>query len=195
MGGPQSPTTTTEECPHFDSAAEQELIRQVIAADKPVIGVCLGAQLMGQALGGECGPSPHKEIGSFPIWPTAQGREDQAVAAMFNGPADDSVNDESQELVVGHWHGDMAGLTDTATVLAESKGCPRQIIRFAPQAYAMQCHPELTTEVVRLLVDASQDELREGRELPFVESPEQLLAADYSEMNEALFRFLDELAG
>lgn len=186
MGGPQSPTTTTDECPHFDSRAEQVIIRQAIAADKCVIGVCLGAQLMGQALGGECERSPHKEIGSFPIWLTKEGESDPVAAAMF-----DDVS--GQELTVGHWHGDMPGLTHDAVVLAMSEGCPRQIIRFAPRAYALQCHPELTAEVVRLLVDASTEELRQGCDEPFVDAPEDLLSAEYSEMNAALFRFLDAL--
>lgn len=47
MGGPQSPTTSLAECPHFDSAAEQVLIRRCAQAGKAVVGVCLGAQLIG----------------------------------------------------------------------------------------------------------------------------------------------------
>ena len=48
MGGPQSPSTTREECPHFDAAAEQALIAACAAAGKAVVGVCLGAQLIAQ---------------------------------------------------------------------------------------------------------------------------------------------------
>src|SRR6202034_1432714 len=49
MGGPQSPGTTLHECPYFDSAAEQALIRDAVAAGRAVVGVCLGAQLLGAA--------------------------------------------------------------------------------------------------------------------------------------------------
>ncbi|HCI3207120.1 TPA: glutamine amidotransferase, partial [Salmonella enterica] len=51
FGGPQSPRTTREECPYFDSRAEQHLINQAITARRMVIGICLGSQLIGEALG------------------------------------------------------------------------------------------------------------------------------------------------
>jgi GMP synthase (glutamine-hydrolysing) len=51
MGGPQSPATTKGECPHFDAAAERELIAKCVAAGKAVVGGCLGSQLIGEALG------------------------------------------------------------------------------------------------------------------------------------------------
>src|ERR1700744_4733422 len=73
MGGPQSPGTTLRECPYFDSAAEQALIRAAVAAGRAVVGVCLGAQLLGAALGAPAGPSAHAEIGVFPIRLTADG--------------------------------------------------------------------------------------------------------------------------
>lgn len=50
FGGPQSPRTTREECPYFDSHAEQHLINQAITARRMVIGICLGSQLIGEAL-------------------------------------------------------------------------------------------------------------------------------------------------
>ena len=67
MGGPQSPATTKEECPHFDAAAERALISKCAAANKAVIGVCLGSQLIGEALGAGFDHSPEMEIGKFPI--------------------------------------------------------------------------------------------------------------------------------
>ena len=51
LGGRQSPDTTKAECDYFDSPAEQRLIREYIAAGKPVVGACLGAQLIGDAVG------------------------------------------------------------------------------------------------------------------------------------------------
>uniref|UniRef100_UPI0040388DC2 glutamine amidotransferase-related protein n=1 Tax=Salmonella enterica TaxID=28901 RepID=UPI0040388DC2 len=50
FGGPQSPRTTREECPYFDSRAEQHLINQAVTARRMVIGICLGSQLIGEAL-------------------------------------------------------------------------------------------------------------------------------------------------
>ena len=73
MGGPQSPATTTAECPHFDAVAEKNLIAEAVSAGKAVVGVCLGAQLIGEALGAPYERSPNKEIGKFPITLTEEG--------------------------------------------------------------------------------------------------------------------------
>ena len=65
MGGPQSPATTKEECPHFDAKKEIEFIKKAIDDGKIVLGVCLGAQLIGEALGAKFDHSPNREIGVF----------------------------------------------------------------------------------------------------------------------------------
>ena len=74
LGGPQSPSTTSGECPHFDSAAEQVLIKNCVESDKAVVGVCLGAQMIGAALGAPHARSPEREIGVFPITLTSEGK-------------------------------------------------------------------------------------------------------------------------
>lgn len=179
MGGPQSPEFTKEDCPYFDSQAEQRLIAHCVAGGKNVLGVCLGAQLLGAALGAPVERSPQKEIGSFPISLTEAGAADPLLASFGGG------------LSVGHWHGDMPGLTQDAVVLATSEGCPRQIVRYAPNAYGFQCHMEFTRELIGLMVDAGAEELRDCADMPFVQAPEQLRAYDYAEMNAALEGFLD----
>ncbi len=67
MGGPQDPDTTLEECPHFNAKAEQALIASAVKTGKAVIGICLGSQLIGEALGAPFSHSPEKEIGKFPM--------------------------------------------------------------------------------------------------------------------------------
>lgn len=62
FGGPQSPRTTLAECAYFDSKAEQQLIRQAIDAGRTVVGICLGSQLIGEALGAAVGQSPEKRL-------------------------------------------------------------------------------------------------------------------------------------
>lgn len=181
MGGPQSPSTTLAECPHFDSKAEQALIRRAIAAGKAVVGVCLGSQLMGEALGAPCEHSPEKEIGKFPIRLTPAGLANDKFASF--GPV----------LEVGHWHSDMPGLTPDAVVIATSAGCPRQIIAYGKLAYGFQCHMELTPEVVDLLIAASAAEFPTLTARRFVQQPDALRRNDYTEMNEKLFVFLDKL--
>ncbi len=180
MGGPQSPDTTVEECSHFDAAKETALIRRAIDSNKYVIGVCLGAQLIGEALGAKYDHSPNKEIGAFPIALTEAGRRDLLVSS-FPDPA-----------IVGHWHGDMPGLTDVAEVLAMSEGCPRQIVRYTRKVYGFQCHLELTLAAVEGLIANSVEELASLAGSPYVESPEQLRSHSYDEMNALLHNFLDD---
>ena len=182
MGGPQSPATTREECPWFDAQAEKALISRAIEAGKTVIGVCLGSQLIGEALGAAFCHSPEKEIGKFPVRLTDAGK------------ANPLFEDFGHELNVGHWHNDMPGLTPQAKVLAYSEGCPRQIVQYGERIYGFQCHMELTPEVVELLIEHSQNDLRRAAEFRFVETAEKLRSHDYREMNQVLFSFLDKLA-
>jgi GMP synthase (glutamine-hydrolysing) len=119
IGGPQSASTTTAECPHFDAVTEKTLIAKAIFAGKAVLGFCLGAQLIGEALGAPCEHSPYKEIGKFPITLTIEGLRNDKFAHF------------GRSLDVGHWHSDMPGLTPDTTLIAHSEGCPRQIVEYS----------------------------------------------------------------
>ncbi len=181
MGGPQSPSTTKEECPHFDAAAERDLIAKCVNAGKAVVGVCLGSQLIGEALGACYAHSPEKEIGKFPIALTADGKEN------------DKFSHFGERLEVGHWHNDMPGLTESARIIAYSEGCPRQIVEYSDLVYGFQCHMEFTPDVIEQLIAAGEPELRALTAHRFVQQPEALRANDYDDMNQKLFGFLDQL--
>ncbi len=181
MGGPQCPTTTKEECPHFDAPKEIAFIRKAVDENKILLGVCLGAQFIGCALGASYEHSPNREIGNFPIALTEAGKADPLFAGF------------PPEFLVGHWHGDMPGLTPEAAVLATSAGCPRQIVRYAPKIYGFQCHFEFTPEAIETMIANCGGELEAHKGLPYVQSPAQLRDFDYREMNERLFKFLDRL--
>ena len=180
MGGPQSPIGDNSEFPYFDAKSEIELIKKAIKADKFVVGVCLGAQLLGEAFGGKTEKSPFREIGNFPIELTKDGLED------------DKIKHFGKQTIVGHWHSDMPGLTDTAKVLATSKGCPRQIIKYSEKHYGFQCHLEFTKELAELLIDSDKNLEQESQTLPFVQSPQTIRNNDYSKMNNLLYEFLDK---
>ncbi|QZQ49307.1 type 1 glutamine amidotransferase [Erwinia persicina] len=182
MGGPQDPATTPEECPHFDAKAEQAFIAAAIHARKAVIGICLGSQLIGEALKAPFAHSPEKEIGKFPVSLTEAGRQHPLFTHF------------GHSLEVGHWHNDMPGLTPDATLIAYSEGCPRQIVAYSDLVYGFQCHLELTAEVVERLIAHSEKDLSRAAEFRFVQTPAELRALDYREMNQALFTFLDKLA-
>ena len=179
LGGHQCPATTKEECGYFDSAAEQELIRKYAGAGKAVVGVCLGAQLIGDAFGAAFSHSPEKEIGPVRAYLTEAGK------------ADPFLTHFPDVFDAGEWHNDMPGLTPEAVVLAVSDGCPRQIVRFAEYVYAFQTHMEFTREIIAAGLEAVGGEIRaEGR---FVRTAEQLRSYDYTEMNRLLSTFLDEM--
>lgn len=182
MGGPQSPLTTKAECTYFDSSAEQALIIAAKQAGKIVIGVCLGAQLIGQALGSMVEHSPEKEIGVYPIYLTEKGKLNPL------------INHFGKELMVGHWHGDMPGLSPEAEVLAFSAGCPRQIIVYAPLVYAFQCHMELTPELVKLFITNTDINLNNSQQYAYLQKEAQILSQDYEPMNKQLFIFLDKIS-
>jgi GMP synthase (glutamine-hydrolysing) len=181
LGGPQSPSTTLAECPHFDAEAEKGLIAQCVLAGKAVIGVCLGAQLIGEALGANVGHSPEKEIGKFPIVLTEAGLSDPKFSQF--GPI----------LEVGHWHSDMPVLTPTAVIIAYSDGCPRQIVEYARLVYGFQCHMEFTPELIGLLIAAEEGRLPTLQKHRFVQQADVLRQHDFVEMNQKLYAFLDSL--
>ena len=183
MGGPQSPDEDRENFPYYDPKAELSFMKEAIAADIYIVGVCLGAQLLSVAYGAKYEHSLEREIGVYPVTLTMQGLTDPHVSLF------------GKNIETGHWHGDMPGLTDEAVVLASSQGCPRQIIRFSPKHYAFQAHLEFDPDAVELLIAADGEEkLREQSEkLPFVQTPEELRGNDYSEMNAKLYAFLDSL--
>ena len=183
MGGPQSPDEDREAFPYYDPKSELAFMKEAIAADIYIVGVCLGAQLLSVAYGAEYEHSPEREIGVFPITLTEAGLKDEHVKVL--GPT----------LNTGHWHGDMPGLTEDAVVLATSQGCPRQIIRFSSRHYAFQAHLELDPEAVELLIAADGEDVIEEQssKLTFVQNPQAIRAYDYREMNAKLYAFLDSL--
>ena len=183
MGGPQSPDEDREAFPYYDPQAEIQLIQKAIKADRYIVGVRLGAQLLSVAYGAEYEHSPEREIGVFPITLTEAGLKDEHVKVL--GPT----------LITGHWHGDMPGLSEDAVVLATSQGCPRQIIRFSSKHYAFQAHLEFDSEAVDLLIAADGEDVLEeqSQNLDFVQQPDVIRDYDYREMNAKLYAFLDSL--
>ncbi|MGG2091426.1 hypothetical protein AB1283_01510 [Bacillus sp. S13(2024)] len=127
-----------------DAAAEISVIKKCIESNKAIIGVCLGAQLIGEALGTPYEHSPEKEIGTFPITLTEEGKTNE----LFSHFATTST--------VGHWHNDMPGLTKNSKVLAFSEGCARQIVEYSELVYGFQCHMEFTPELIELLIEHSE---------------------------------------
>ncbi len=133
---------------------EKAYIRRAIDDRKPVIGVCLGAQLIARALGASVTRNPVKEIG----W--------DAVSLTSNGQRDPVFRGLPTLFPVFQWHGDTFTKPDGATLLASSTRCAHQAFRYADRTYAFQFHvemtPEIITECVRLHTKEVERELPKG---------------------------------
>lgn len=173
MGGPQS-ATDLRAYPYLED--EIVLIRDALKAQIPVLGFCLGAQLIGEALGANTERSPYKEVGVFPIELTNEGVNDPLLANL------------PREFLVGHWHNDMPGLTKDCVVLAKSAGCPRQLVRYAPNVYGFQCHPEMTLQIADLLIHNCASDMAPGK---YVQSPQKIIAHDFPTTNQHMMTILD----
>ncbi len=142
MGGPMG-VHDEEQYPWL--AAEKAFISDFTRSGKPVLGICLGAQLIASAMGARVYPGPEKEIGWFPIYGTPQ-TEDSAFAFP-------------PSLEVFHWHGDTFDLPEGAVRLARSKGCVNQAFQFGKSVIALQFHLETTPESARAIVSNCRNEL------------------------------------
>ena len=116
-------------------AHERALLKNIVLAGTPVIGICLGAQLLGAALGGKVGRLDQNEIGIYEI--------DQV--------ADDEIMTVGQGALTTQWHEDFVEvLPPGATLIAKSDNCPTQIFRVGELTYGLQCHPEADASIVSL---------------------------------------------
>ena len=180
LGGFQNPDTTKDECPFFDNQKEKELINKYISANKIVLGSCLGSQLIGSALGAKHEHSPSVEVGYTMGYLTEEGKKDK-----FFKDFPDKFN-------IGGWHYDMPGLTKDAKVLMYSEGCPRQIIRYSKYVYGFQTHMEFDKTTLLSGINHSRNTMLniKGKHIRTIE---ELLSFDTSEMNNALYSFLDKI--
>ncbi|MGH7269685.1 MAG: type 1 glutamine amidotransferase, partial [Polyangiaceae bacterium] len=138
MGGPMSVADAGDpRWPFLE--AEIGLLGRRTREGAPVLGVCLGAQLMAHALGARVyplrvgePPSLHREVGWGPVAFVAGAGDEPALAGM------------SDSEIVLHWHGDTFDLPEGATLLASTPACRQQMFRFGPRAFGLQFHVEVT---------------------------------------------------
>jgi len=165
MGGPMS-ANDADEYLQF----ELRLIEATASAGKPVLGVCLGAQLIAKALGARVYRNAVKEIGWFPLHFTEAGKAD----ALLGGLPDPST--------VLQWHGETFDLPSGAVHLAWSEGCRNQAFRYGTHVYGFQFHLETTAEMIAewCRQDANCGDVRELREPldPLAFDGEQARAAE-----------------
>jgi GMP synthase (glutamine-hydrolysing) len=115
-------------------SAERRLLASAVAGGVPVLGICLGAQLLARALGAAVTPSPRRELGFFRIRSTEATRADPLASCFQDGD------------VVFQWHRDTFALPDGATLLLEGNAVDNQAFRAGERAWGFQFHLEVTRE-------------------------------------------------
>jgi GMP synthase-like glutamine amidotransferase len=158
---------------------EKEFICRAIAGDKIVLGICLGAQLMADVLGGKVRRNEEREIGWFPVMLTAEGQSSRIFGVL------------PERFVAIHWHGDTFAIPPRAARTAESEACKNQAFELG-KAVGLQFHLESSMDSIDHLIQNCGDELTDGR---YVQRPKELLAHldRFPEIHGLMEAFLDNM--
>lgn len=154
MGGPMS---VNDDLPWIPQTLA--LIRDAVAKDIPVLGHCLGGQLMAKALGGTVGRNPIKEIG----WGEVRVLDNPVAQRWFDG-----VPAKFQSF---HWHGETFTIPAGATRILESIYCPSQAFALGKHL-GMQCHVEMTEEMIQSWCEVGAEEINSALASPAVQTLE-----------------------
>lgn len=144
MGGPMN-VYEEDEFPFLKD--EDRLIKDALAKRLPMIGVCLGAQLMAKAAGAKVSKGVKKEIGWYPLHLTEEAATSPAFRML------------PKEIEVFQWHGDTFEIPKGAVRLASSELFPNQAFRIGENAYAFQFHIEVTSDIIKNWIDINEEEL------------------------------------
>ncbi len=148
MGGPMAPDDDDQPW----MAAELALLKAAVDRDLPVLGICLGCQLLARALGGEVKRLPAgPRLGWADIKLSPDGREDKLLAGL------------PWTWMQAHWNSWCVDtLPDSATMLATGSAGDPQIWRFGVRVYAIQCHPEIDPDTMRQWVEDDPELIAES---------------------------------
>lgn len=178
MGGPMG---VYEEDKYPWLKAEKQFLKSLILAEKKVLGICLGAQLIASVMGAAVYPHSRKEIGWFPVFP-AKAAEPWWCSLLAPSP------------IVFHWHGDTFDLPAGAVLQASSEACPHQLYTLGKGAAGIQFHFEATPDSIGDMLRHGQDELIPA---PFIQ-PASLIREQMHHCkaaNDIMYRLLDRLFG
>jgi len=139
MGGPQSANDDSDYI-----QAEIAWVKQAQQRGLPMLGICLGAQIMARAAGADITPSPVRELGWFPVYHTVEN--DPLFAGMPEGMA------------VFQWHGETFSLTDAMTLIATHPQVPAQAFRLGRAQYGLQFHVEVSEAIIEMWIAHGESE-------------------------------------
>jgi GMP synthase-like glutamine amidotransferase len=157
MGGPMS---VNDDLPWIPGILE--LIRKAVAADIPVLGHCLGGQLIAKALGGEISRNPIKEIG----WGEVRVVDSPDARRWFG---------DITGFQAFHWHGETFSIPPGASRILESAYCGNQAYAMGKHL-GMQCHVEMTDAMIRDWCDVGAQEIAAAIDSPAVQAADRMLA-------------------
>ena len=139
---------------------EKNLIAEAIASKKMILGVCLGAQLVADVLGGRVSKNRYNEIGWFPVTLTEEGRNS---SLLCNFPGSFSAF---------HWHGDTFRIPPGAKKIAQTGACPNQAFEYG-KTIGLQFHLEYSVESIDLMLRNCGNEIVEGR---YIQKPDKIIS-------------------
>jgi GMP synthase-like glutamine amidotransferase len=161
MGGPMN---IYEEDLYPWLAREKNFIREAIDSGKVVLGICLGAQLIADVLGGKVYRNEFKEIGWLPV----------TLVSAADGPS--AFGSFPKRFMAFHWHGDTFHLPPGAVRTAESEGCAIQSFEYDKgRVVGLQFHLESSEKSIGLLIEHCADELVDGK---YIQKPGEILPKD-----------------
>jgi GMP synthase-like glutamine amidotransferase len=155
MGGPMS---VNDDLPWIEPVLK--VIRDAYARDIPLLGHCLGGQLISRALGGVVTRNPVKEIG----WGEVTVSDNDEARNWFG---------DVKKFQAFHWHGETFTMPQGATHLLSSAHCVNQAWAFGKHL-AMQCHIEMTTEMIKTWCAVGADEVEASKASPAVQSVSEM---------------------
>jgi GMP synthase (glutamine-hydrolysing) len=178
MGGPQSPIKIAN-YPYLKN--EIKLAQFAIFKKKPILGICLGSQIIAEAIGIKTQLSPEKEYGIFPV-EFLEGKKDVKLFYDFPNSFD-----------AFHWHNDMPGNSEKITLLAKSKGCPHQAFLYNEKILGLQFHLEIRNKDLDnlFIADKKVFELNDK----YILQQEEIKNYDFLAMNNLMIKILERLTG
>ncbi|OGR85579.1 MAG: hypothetical protein A2901_01955 [Elusimicrobia bacterium RIFCSPLOWO2_01_FULL_54_10] len=181
MGGPMN-VDETKKYPFLTE--EVKLIQQVIKDGKPVLGICLGSQLIAKALGSKVYPNKlGREVGWKPLELSMQGIMDPLFKEFPNNTK------------VLHWHGDTFDLPKGAVHLASTEKCQNQAFRYGENVYALQFHLEVTPKMVLEWLETDKAYVAGAKENPYtIEDETESAHAELKPIADKLFKSFFELS-